>query len=179
MWDDVSIKTYEERQMNKKLFSIGLAVVLGAGYSLTAFSQVKPETLVKQRQAAMTLQGKYFYVQLRPMAQGKSPYDANVVARDAGYLEALTKMPWDGFTPATKDVKSAALPAVFTDTAKFKEAQDRLQSEVAKLVSVSKSGDEAAVKAQIGAVDKACGGCHEKFPRKEQKKHPHPGQKGF
>jgi cytochrome c556 len=167
MWDDVRIKTYEERPMNKKLFSIGLVMVLGAAYSLTSFSQVKPETLVKQRQAAMTLQGKYFYLQLRPMAQGKSPYDANVVARDAGYLEALTKMPWDGFTPATKDVKSAALPAVFTDTAKFKEAQDRLQSEVAKLVSVSKSGDEAAVKAQIGAVDKACGGCHETFREKQ------------
>jgi cytochrome c556 len=152
--------------MNKKLFSIALALILGAGYSLTAFSQVKPETLVKQRQAAMTLQGKY-WGPLGGMAQGKVPYDATVVARNAGYLEVLTKLAWDGFVPSTKDVKSAALPAVFTDTAKFKEAQDRLQSEVSKLVAVSKSGDETAVKAQLAATGKTCGGCHETFREKQ------------
>jgi cytochrome c556 len=152
--------------MNSRLISIGLALVLGAGYSLTAFSQVKPETLVKQRQAAMTLQGKY-WGPLGGMAQGKVPYDANTVARNAGYLEVLSKMPWDGFAASTKDVKSAALPAVFTDTAKFKEAQDHLQSEIAKLVSVSKGGDEAAVKAQLAATGKACGGCHETFREKQ------------
>jgi cytochrome c556 len=37
---------------------------------------------------------------------------------------------------------------------------------VAKLVQVSKGGDEAAVKAQIGAVGKSCGGCHETFREK-------------
>jgi len=150
----------------KKLFSIGLTLMLGAGYSLTAFSQAKPETLVKQRQAAMTLQGKY-WGPLNGMAQGKVPYDANTVARNAGYLEALSKMPWDGFAPSTKGVKSAALPAVFTDTAKFKEAQDRLQGEVSKLVAVSKGGDEAAVKAQLAATGKACGSCHETFREKQ------------
>ena|SRR5450759_1674904 len=153
--------------MNGRFFSIGLAMILGACYSLTALSQVKPATLVKQRQAAMTLQSKYLWGQLRPMAQGKIPYDANVVARNTTYLDALTKMAWDGFAPSTKDVKSGALPPVFTDTAKFKESQDRLQSEVAKLVAVSKSGDEAAVKAQILAVDKACGSCHESFREKQ------------
>lgn len=153
--------------MNKRILSTALALVLGAGYSFTAFAQAKPETLVKQRQAAMTLQGKYFYAPLRSMAQGKIPYDAAVVARNAGYLEVLGKMPWDGFNASTKDVKSAALPAVFTDTAKYKEAEEKLQSEVAKLVAVSKGGDEATVKAQILAVDKACGGCHDNFREKQ------------
>jgi cytochrome c556 len=152
--------------MNRKLLSAGLAVLLSAGVSLAAHAQVKPEILVKQRQSAMALQGKYFSP-LAGMAQGKVPYDANVVARNAGYLDALSKMPWDGFVASTKDVKSAALPAVYTDTAKFKEAQDRLQSEIAKLVSVSKSGDEAAVKAQIGATGKVCGACHDNFREKQ------------
>ncbi len=152
--------------MNKRIFSIGLALLLGAGYSLTAYSQVKPETLVKQRQAAMTLHGKY-WGPLGGMAQGKVPYDAAVVARNAVYLDTLVKLAWDGFAPSTKDVKSAATPAVFTDTAKFKEAQDRLQSEVSKLVAVSKGGDEAAVKAQLAATGKTCGGCHETFREKQ------------
>ena len=153
--------------MNHKLFAIGLTLALGTGYPLAASSQAKPETLVKQRQSAMNLQGKYFYGHLRPTAQGKIPYDANTVARNAGFLEALSRMPWDGFAPSTKDVKSATLPVVYTDTAKFKEAQDRLQSEAAKLVAVTKSGDEAAVKAQILAVDKTCAGCHDSFREKQ------------
>jgi cytochrome c556 len=152
--------------MNKRLFSIALALTLGAGYSLTTFAQAKPETLVKQRQAAMTLQGKY-WGPLSLMAQGKAPYDAAVVARNAGYLDVLAKLAWDGFNPNTKDVKSQALPAVYTDTAKFKEAQDRFQSEVSKLVAVSKGGDEAAVKAQLAATGKTCGGCHESFREKQ------------
>lgn len=152
--------------MNKKMILIGLTVTLGAGYSLMAISQVKPETLVKQRQAAMVLQGKY-WGPLGGMAQGKVPYDAAIVARNAGFLEALSKMPWDGFVPSTKDVKSAALLTVITDPAKFKEAQGRLESEVSKLVAVSKGGDEAAVKAQLAATGKTCGGCHETFREKQ------------
>ena len=152
--------------MSKRIISIGLALMLSAGYSLTAFSQVKPETLVKQRQAAMVLQGKY-WGPLAGMAQGKIPYDAAVVARNAGFLEALSKMPWDGFVPCTKDVKRAALLAVITDAAKFKEAQNRLESEISKLVAVSKSGDEETVKAQLVATGKTCGGCHETFREKK------------
>ena len=152
--------------MNKQFLTAGLALIVGAGYSLTAFAQAKPETLVKQRQAAMTLQGKY-WGPLGGMASGKVPYDAAVVARNAAYLDVLSKLAWDGFNPNTKDVKSAALPAVYTDTAKFKEAQDHFQSEVSKLVAISKSGDEAAVKAQLNAVNKTCGGCHESFREKQ------------
>lgn len=152
--------------MNMKLFWAGVIFALGVGNALTAFSQVKPETLVKQRQAAMMLQGKYFYGQLRPMAQGKIPYDANAAARAAVFLDALSKMPWDGFDASTKGIKSGTLAAAYTDTAKFKEAQDRLQAETAKLAAVTKSGDEAAFKAQIGAVNKACNGCHDNFREK-------------
>ncbi|MDP2734718.1 MAG: cytochrome c, partial [bacterium] len=76
------------------------------------------------------------------------------------------KMPWDGFVPGTKGVKSRALPEVFADPAKFKKAQERLQEVVAKLVQV-KSGNEAAAKAAITEVGKACGGCHDNFRQKK------------
>ena len=149
--------------MKKSLVAAGVAVAVASGVAL---AQVKPEILVKQRQAVMTLQGKYFGP-LAGMAQGKVPYNAGIVQRNAGFLDNLTRMPWDGFDPSTKDVKSAALPAVWSDNAKFMEAADRLQSEAAKLYAVSRSGDEAAVKAQIGALGKACGGCHESFRQKQ------------
>lgn len=142
-----------------------VAIALGAAAG-AALAQAKPEQLVKQRQSVMTLQGKYFGP-LAAMAQGKAPFNPEIVQRNAGYLEVLTKMPWDAFDPSTKDVKSAALPEIYTNQAKFKEAAERLQSEAAKLAQVSKSGDEGAVKAQIGAVGKACGGCHENFRQKQ------------
>lgn len=151
--------------MNKKVFLAALSLTLGAGYSLAALAQVKPEILVKQRQAKMTLQGKYLGP-LGGMAQGKIPYDAKVVARNAAFLEALSKMAWDGFDPSTKGEKSAALPAVYNEPGKFKEAQERFEKEAAQLVVVSKSGNESAVKAQIGAVGKSCGACHETFREK-------------
>ncbi len=153
--------------MNKKLLSACIAVMFGAGagYALNAFAQAKPEVLVKQRQAAMTLQGKYFGP-MNGMATGKAPYDAKIVARNTGYLQALSEMPWDGFAESTKDTqeKTRALPAIWAEPAKFKEAQDRFQAAVTKLVAAK--GDEAAAKGAIGEVNKACGACHENFRAK-------------
>jgi len=152
--------------MKRKLLAATVVACVGAAWALEALAQAKPEILVKQRQAAMTLQGKYFGPLAR-MAQGKLPYDASIVQRNAGYLDVLDKLPWDGFDPRTRDVKSAALPAIWNEPAKFREAQERLQSEVSRLVSASKGGDEGAVKAQIGALGKACGNCHENFREKQ------------
>ncbi len=149
--------------MKNSFLAAGLAVALTSG---AALAQQKPEVLVKQRQAVMTLQGKYFGP-MAGMAQGKIPFDMKIVQRNAGFLDNLSRMAWDGFAPSTKDVKSNALPAVWSEEAKFAEASDRLQNEASKLYAVSRSGDEAAVKAQIGAVGKSCGGCHETFRQKQ------------
>lgn len=153
--------------MKKQLLTAGLALAFGAGsgYVLNAYAQAKPDVLVKQRQAVMTLQGKYFGP-LGGMASGKVPYDAKIAARNAGYLGALGEMPWDGFTPETRDVKSRALPAIWEQPAKFSEAQDHFKSAVAKLVAATKGGDEAGFKAAAGEVNKACGACHESFRAK-------------
>ena len=153
--------------MKRKLVAVGLAACVGAGFVLDAAAQAKPEVLVKQRQAAMTLQGKYFGP-MAGMAQGRVPFNADVVKRNSGFLDNLSRMAWDGFDANTKGEKSAALPAVFEQPDKFKEATSRLENESNKLyVMASKGGDEAAIKAQIGAVGKTCGGCHENFRQKQ------------
>lgn len=147
----------------------GLAAVVAIAMGVSAgavFAQQKPEVLVKQRQSVMTLQGKYFGP-MAGMAQGKVPYNADVVKRNSAFLDNLSRMAWDGFDPSTKDVKSAALPAIYEQQAKFKDAAARLENEAHKLWEVAQHGDEAAVKAQIGAVGKACGGCHESFRQKQ------------
>jgi cytochrome c556 len=151
--------------MKRSGWAAVVAVALGVSAG-AAFAQQKPEVMVKQRQSVMTLQGKYFGP-MAGMAQGKVPYNADVVKRNSAFLDNLSRMAWDGFDPNTKDVKSAALPAVYEQQAKFKEAASRLENEAHKLWEVAQNGDEAAVKAQIGAVGKACGGCHESFRQKQ------------
>ena len=150
----------------KRLVTVATGAVLFVMLAPGAFAQAKPEVLVKQRQAVMTLQGKYFGP-MAAMAQGKAPFNAAVVQRNAGFLDNLSRMSWDGFDAGTRGEKSRALPAVFDNSAAFKEAAARLENEAAKLVAASRGGDEAAVKAQIGAVGKTCGGCHDDFRQKQ------------
>jgi cytochrome c556 len=153
--------------MNRKLISalVALSVGGGAGYALEAMAQAKPDVLVKQRQAVMTLQGKYFGP-MAAMAAGKAPYNAAAVQRNAGFLDNLSRMAWDGFDASTKGEKSRALPAVFDNRAQFDAAASRLENETSKLASMSGSGDEAAIRAQIQAVGKTCGACHQDFRAK-------------
>jgi cytochrome c556 len=140
-------------------------VALGGVAGLAA-AQAKPDVLVKQRQSAMTLIAKY-WGPIAGMASGKvSPYNADVVSRNATYLENLAQMPWDGFHENTKDEKSRALPEVWSQRAKFDELAQRLQSETAKLGDVARKKDEAGVKQQYAAVGKVCGACHEGFRAK-------------
>jgi cytochrome c556 len=154
--------------MSKRFLALALGAALGGGYAASALAQAKPEVLVEQREAAMTLQAKYFYP-IVFMAQGRIPYDAAIVSRNIGYLEVLTKLAWDGFQPSTADVKSKALPAVFSDPAKFKAAGENFQAEFAKLVAAAKSGNEAAVKtAVLDTNTKGCNGCHNDFRAKAQ-----------
>lgn len=151
--------------MKTKLIVSAVALLVGTGYGAAALAQAKPDVLVKQRQSAMTLVGKY-WGPIAGMPTGKAPYNAETVVRNAAYLEVLSKMPWDGFVESTKDEKTRALPAVWTENAKFKEGADRMQAMISQLVKVSKGGDEAAVKAAIADVGKSCGGCHENYRAK-------------
>jgi cytochrome c556 len=151
--------------MKSSILATGLVVALGAGISMNAMAQAKPDVMVKQRQAVMTLQGKYLGP-LVAVAQGKVPYNAAAVQRSAGFLDNLSRMPWDTFDPSTRGEKTRALPAIYDNNAKFKEYTVRLENETSKLVTLSRGSDEAAVKAQIGAVGKVCGSCHDDFRSK-------------
>ena len=152
--------------MHSKFLGAALALALGSGYAQDAFAQVKPEVMVEQRQAAMRLQAKYLFP-LVPMAQGKIPWDAAIVTRNAGYLDVLIRLAWDGFDPGTQGIKSRALPEIYSDSAKFKAAQETMFTEMTKFVAAAKSGNEANTKAAINDAAKACGSCHDAFRQKQ------------
>jgi len=151
--------------MRTKLLAAAVAVAALGGASLQALAQAKPDVLVKQRQAAMTLQGKYLGP-IGAMMKGAAPYNADVVAVNATYLENLARMPWDGFVASTQGEKSKTKPAAFTDAAKFKAAADALEEATAKLGAAARAKNEAGVRAAFGPVAKACGNCHDNFREK-------------
>jgi len=151
--------------MRTKLLTTALALVALGGASLEALAQAKPDVLVKQRQAAMTLQGKYLGP-IGAMMKGAAPYNADTVALNATFLENLARMPWDGFQPSTQGEKSKAKADIYKEPAKFKAAYELLEAETAKLGAAARAKNEAGVRASFGGVAKACGGCHDAFREK-------------
>ena len=65
---------------------------------------------------------------------------------------------------APAGVETTALPAIWTERAKFDEAAKALEEASAKLAA---SADMDAAKAGFGAVGKSCGGCHNTFRQKK------------
>jgi cytochrome c556 len=151
--------------MRIKLLAAAVAVATLGGVSFEAFAQAKPDVMVAQRQAAMKLQGKYLGP-IGAMMKGAIPYNADVVALNATFLENLARMPWDGFDASTKGEKSKAKPEVFSEAAKFRAAADTLEAETAKLGTAARAKNEAGVKAAFGGVAKACGSCHDAYREK-------------
>jgi cytochrome c556 len=152
--------------MRRKPLLSCIAAALAAGLAVTAVAQVRPDVQVRQRQAAMTLQGKYIGP-LVGMMKGSVPYNNDVAVRNAAFLDALSQMPWDTFSEATKDEKNTkALPAIWANAAGFKQAQDQFRTAVGGLNAAAKSGNEAAVKTAVGDVLKQCNNCHDNFREK-------------
>ena len=147
--------------MKKILIASLVTFSVGVGMVSEVLAQANPNQLVAQRKAAMGLQHKYFNPSLA-MVQGRAPYDAATLQRNAGYLAVLSQLPWDDFQPTTVGAANTrAKEDIYKDAAKFKAAGDALQVEVQKFVTATRGGDQAAVGAAVRGVGKACVSCHD------------------
>ena len=126
----------------------------------------KPEDAIKYRQSTMSVMATHFG-RLGAMANGKAPFDAKLAAENAALVETLSKLPWAAFGDGTdKGGNTKALPEVWKDSAKFKEASDKLVAEAAKLNIATKAGTLDSLKAAFGNAAGACKGCHDNFKAK-------------
>jgi cytochrome c556 len=149
----------------KKFTKVALvaAAIAVAG---AAIAQPKPENFVKQRQSALNLLGWYFGP-LGAVAKGEKPFDKEDAVRRTTNLVALSKMPWEGFVAGTEKVgNTKALPAVWTNNAKFKELGGRMEIEMATLAQLANAGDADGFKKQFGVVGGTCKACHDDFKEK-------------
>ena len=132
-----------------------------------AQAQVKPEDEIRYRQSVMNVIGRAMGP-MGAMAQGKAPFNAATVQKNAALIDTMMALPWNSFGPGTdKGAPTKADPKVWSDAAKFKQTAEANQKAVATLVAESKGGDEGKFKAAFGEVGKTCKGCHDDFRTKE------------
>lgn len=149
-----------------KLASAAACIAAAAAIAGPVAAQyAKPEDAVKYRKAAFTVMGSHMG---RIFAQLKSPTpNIQVIQSSAQTVETMSKLPWDAFAPTTEMVTDTrALPALFKNEAKAKDLAQKMQDEVAKLNTVAKTGDAAAIRTQFGAAAKSCDNCHDDFRAK-------------
>jgi cytochrome c556 len=141
---------------------VGTALV----FSLSASAQFqKPEDAVKYRQSALTVMGTHFG-RIGAMVNGRAPFDAKSAQESAHIVATMSSLPWPAFTPDTEALKSRAKPEIWKESAKFKEASEKMMSEVAKLETAAKTGNLDTIKAAFGAVGGSCKACHDSFQAK-------------
>ncbi|MET4702172.1 cytochrome c556 [Constrictibacter sp. MBR-5] len=104
------------------------------------------------------------------IVKGEGSETLDDLKRRAGEINAAAAKVPAAFTAglhvenAPAGVETTALPAIWTERAKFDEASKALEEASAKLAA---SADMDAAKAGFGAVGKSCGGCHNTFRQKK------------
>jgi cytochrome c556 len=152
----------------QSLLKLFLGMVLAVGIAGAAQAQApfaKTEDAVKYRKNALFVMAQHFG-RLGPVVKGERPYDKDEVAKNAAIAEQMSKLPWDGFVAGSDKGETGAKPEIWTDSAKFKSAAEKMQQEMSKLAQTTKGGDLNAVKAQFGETGKACKACHDDFRKK-------------
>jgi len=146
----------------RRLVTLSLAFA-AAAVALPAAAQFqKPEDAIKYRKATFTVMAAHFS-RLGAMANGRVPFDAKVAAENAEIVNTLAALPWDAFGPGTDKGDTRALPAIWTEQAKYKAAADKMVTEVGKLNAAAKTGNLDAIKTAFGAAGQSCKACHDNF----------------
>ncbi|QWE16161.1 cytochrome c [Polynucleobacter sp. AP-Nino-20-G2] len=147
----------------KKIVLLALAPTLLASAGI-AFAQFqKPDDAIKYRKSVFTVMANSFG-KIGAVVKGEAPYNKDEVAKNAAVVAMLSSLPWQAFGPGTEG--GSALPEVWSDSAKFKSAADKMQVAVANLNTAAQSGDQDAIKKAFGAAGATCKGCHDDFKKK-------------
>lgn len=146
----------------KKLITVATSL-LALMLALPAAAQfAKPEDAIKYRKASFTVMAAHFG-RVGAMASGRAPYDAKAAAENADIAAAMAKLPWATFTEGSDKGDTRAKPEIWKDSAKYKEAADKMQAEMTKLAAAAKVGNVDALKTAFGPAASTCKGCHDNF----------------
>ncbi|MEN9625460.1 MAG: hypothetical protein RJB17_2255 [Pseudomonadota bacterium] len=140
-----------------------LAAAMALTLAVPAQAQfAKPDDAIKYRKASFTVMATHFG-RLGAMANGRLPYDAKVAADNAELVTTMSKLPWAAFGEGTDKGETRAKPEIWKESAKYKEAADKMQAEMAKLNMAAKAGNVEALKVAFGPAAASCKACHDNF----------------
>lgn len=147
-----------------KRLLLAVTTVAGLAVSLPAAAQFqKPEDAVKYRQSAMFVMANHFG-RIGAMVNGRAPYDAATAAANADVVATMSRLPFIGYVEGTaSSTKGGSSAKIWTDRAGFDAAAKKMQDEVAKLATASKTNSLDNLKAAFGEVGKTCKGCHDEY----------------
>lgn len=148
-------------------FAIPLVLVAAvAATALPASAQfAKPEDAVKYRQSALFVMSQHFG-RIGAMANGRVPYDPAAAVQNAEIVADMAKLPWAGFGPGTDKVTpTRAKPEIWTEQAKFKDHNEKLVGETAKLLAAAKTNSLDNLKVAFGSAANTCKGCHDAYKK--------------
>lgn len=94
--------------------------------------------------------------------KNKLPYH-NHIAAHAKDIQQISTLIEEAFKKEITSGKTDAKPEIWKDWNNFRSATRALEQESAKLAEIAKSGNTAAIFAQLKKVGGACGGCHKPF----------------
>jgi cytochrome c556 len=143
----------------KTTIAAGALIAFGAGM---AYAQATPANLLKYRQGVMRAVA-FQWGPLTAFAKGEAQWGP-AMAQKAANLAALAVIAEDIFPAASKDIpNSDAKPEIWAKPDDFKAKLTAFKTETAKLAELAKAGNADAIKAQITATGKTCGGCHDDY----------------
>jgi cytochrome c556 len=140
------------------------ALLAGAGMAGAQLNQEQAERAVETRQSLLHLMG-WNIAPLGAMARNRIDFDAERVETNAARLLALSKMMADAFAADTRanDVETEALDVIWEEPEQFAAKIDETIDASERLVAVSATGDEDAMREAIGALGGTCGSCHDDY----------------
>ena len=148
-------------------FTRWLVVAAGMTLTVSALAAGDPnEKAIKSRKAVMTLQS-WYAGPLFAMAKGDMEYDADMAKANAAALNTMAIIKGDLMWPPGTDNgayagETRALPAIWST---WPEVGNRARalSDATGALSVVAGDGLGALRSKIGAVGKACKGCHDDF----------------
>jgi cytochrome c556 len=154
-----------------KLISKACLLVIGITLSATAYSARDPLiNAIKARQGQMQLR-QFNLGPLFGMAKGKIDYDAEMANKLAGNLKLMLDLDngraWaQGSDNENYAGKTRALPEAWTTYPEIDDYDKKYVMAVNEMAAVAGDGRDA-LKSKLGAVGKACKGCHDEFREEE------------
>ena len=146
-------------------------VLIGLTLTTPGFAAKDPnKSAIEARQGEMELRS-FFAGPLFAMAKGKIPYDA---ARAQMLADNLVKLldidissSWvKGTDNEAYPDETTALPAIWTTYPEIGNYGKKYTTAVNELAAVAGKGEDA-LKSKVGALGKACKGCHDEFREKD------------